>query len=205
MICDASVTDFFIFRSNNSGQPEAFAAYGGTAMNDKQTHNYVSSIVIMGLLIAMDVILTRFLSINTPVTRIGFAFIARVIAAIVLGPVPAAVAAGISDFIGAIAFPSGAYFPGFTLTAALFGLIYGLFLHKKVTPARVVGAVLTSQLVCSLGLNTLWLSIMTGSSFAALFVTRLLQAAVTSVVQIAAILALSGAFVLIKRQVKTVD
>ncbi len=175
-------------------------------MNNKKAHNYVYQIVIMGLLIAMDVILTRFLSISTPITRIGFAFVARVIAAIVLGPLQAAAAAGISDFIGAIAFPStGAYFPGFTLTAMMFGLIYGLFLHQKVTPARITGAVVVSQIVCSLGLNTLWLTIITDSNFMALLSTRLLQALVTCVVQIATIMALQGAFVLIKRQVRTAE
>jgi ECF transporter S component (folate family) len=111
---------------------------------------------------------------------------------------------GCGDFVGAIVFPSGAYFPGFTLTAAMIGLIYGLFLHKKVTPVRIVAAVVISQIVCSLGLNTLWLSMMTGTGFAALLSTRLIQALVTGAVQIATIFVLQGAFVLIKRQVQTV-
>lgn len=170
----------------------------------KQKNGYVQQLVIMGVLVAMDVILTRFLSINTPVTRVGFAFVARVIAAILLGPLQAAAVGGIADFIGAIAFPSGAYFPGFTLTAASFGLIYGLFLHKRITPVRIVGAVVVSQLVCSLGMNTLWLTIMTDSSYAALLATRLLQALVTGAVQIVTIFVLQGAFVLIKQQVQTV-
>lgn len=169
----------------------------------KQKNGYVQQLVIMGVLVAMDVILTRFLSINTPITRIGFAFVARVIAAILLGPLQAAAVGGIADFIGAIAFPSGAYFPGFTLTAMCFGLIYGLFLHKRVTPVRIVGAVVVSQLVCSLGMNTLWLTIMTDSSYAALLATRLLQALVTGAVQIVTIFVLQGAFVLIKQQVQT--
>lgn len=164
--------------------------------------NNVNQLAIMGVLIAMDVILARFLSINTPITRIGFAFIARAIAAIVLGPLQAAAVGGIADFIGAIVFPSGAYFPGFTLTAAMIGLIYGLFLHKKVTLPRIVGAVVTSQIVCSLGLNTLWLTVMTESSFFALLSTRLIQAVVTGAAQIVTIFVLQGVFVLLKRQVK---
>lgn len=172
-------------------------------MNKERTQekgNNVNRLVMMGALIAMDVILTRFLSINTPVTRIGFAFVARAITGILFGPLYGAVEGGIADFIGAVAFPSGPYFPGFTVTAAAIGLIYGLYLHKKVTLPRIVGAVATSQLVCSLGLNTLWLSMMTGSSFAALLSTRLLQAAVTGAVQIATIALLQGSFLLIKRQ-----
>lgn len=163
----------------------------------------VNQMVIMGALIAMDVILTRFLSINTPVTRIGFAFIARAIAAIVLGPLQAAAVGGIADFIGALVFPTGGYFPGFTVTAAAIGLIYGLFLYRRVTVFRIVCAVAVSQIVCSLGLNTLWLSMMTGSSFAALLSTRLIQAVVTGAVQIVVIILLQGSFVLIKRQMQT--
>lgn len=162
----------------------------------------VNQLVMMGVLVAMDVILARFLSINTPVTRIGFAFVARVIAAIAFGPLQAAAVGGIADFIGAIVFPTGGYFPGFTVTAAMIGLIYGLFLHRKVTVVRIVGAVATSQIVCSLGLNTLWLSMMTGSSFAALLSTRLIQAAVTGAAQVITIVLMQGTFVLIKRQMQ---
>jgi ECF transporter S component (folate family) len=169
----------------------------------RENRQNINQLATMGVLIALDVILARFLSINTPISRVGFAFIARVIAAVVLGPVQAAVVGGCADFVGAIVFPSGAYFPGFTLTAAMIGLIYGLFLHKKVTPVRIVAAVVVSQVVCSLGLNTLWLSIITGSSFAALLSTRLIQALVTGAVQIATIFALQGAFLLIKRQIQT--
>lgn len=164
--------------------------------------NNVNQLAIMGVLIAMDVILARFLSINTPITRVGFAFIARAIAAIVLGPLQAAAVGFFADFIGAIVFPSGAYFPGFTLTAAMIGLIYGLFLHRKVTIPRIVAAVVASQIVCSLGLNTLWLAIITGTDYFALLSTRLIQAAVTGAVQILTIFVLQGAFVLIKRQVQ---
>lgn len=167
--------------------------------------NNVNQLVIMGALIAMDVILRRFLSIYTPITRIGFAFVAEVIAAIVLGPLQAAAVGGIADVIGAIVFPSGAFFPGFTVTAVTIGLIYGLFLHRKVTVVRIVCAVIVAQIVCSLGLNTLWLSIMTGSSYTALLSTRLVQAVVTGVVQIATIILLQGSVVLIKRQVQTAE
>lgn len=165
----------------------------------------VNQLVIMGVLVAMDVILARFLSINTPVTRIGFAFVARAIAAIALGPLQAAAVGGVADFVGAIVFPTGGYFPGFTVTAAAIGLIYGLFLHKKVTVLRIVGAVAVSQILCTLGLNTLWLSVMTGGSFAALLSTRLIQAAVTGTAQIITIVLLQGTFVVIKRQVQAAD
>jgi hypothetical protein len=69
---------------------------------------------------------------------------------------------------------------------------------------RIVAAVVTSQILCSLGLNTLWLSMITGTSFPVLLSTRLIQALVTGAVQIATIFVLQGAFLLIKRQVQAV-
>ena len=71
--------------------------------------------------------------------------------------------------------PGLAFFPGFTLTAALRGASYGLLLGKKQTPVRILLCVLFNQLVLGLCVNTLWISILYGSSFAALLVTRVVQ------------------------------
>ena len=64
--------------------------------------------------------------------------------------------------------PFGAFFPGFTVTAGLVGLIYGLFLHQKgegfhgrALWLRVVGASLCASLT-RLVLNSVWLYIMYG-------------------------------------------
>ena len=144
----------------------------------------VRSIAMMSLLIAMQVIFTRFLSINQWNMRIGFGFIPLVIAAVILGPIRVAIVAGIADCIGAILFPSGPFFPGFTLTAVLMGLVFGLFLYKKQTIVRVVLAVAVNQLILSLLLNTMWISILYGTAFYKLVPTRLIQCAVIIPVQI---------------------
>ena len=85
--------------------------------------------------------------------------------------------------MGAILFPIGAYFPGFTLTAALTGVVLGLFLHKGQNLGRIAGAVAVNQLVLSLLLNTLWISVLYGSPYAPLFVTRIVQTIVMIPVQ----------------------
>ena len=105
------------------------------------------------------------------------------VAAILYGAVPAAIVAALGDFVGAILFPIGAYFPGFTLTAALTGVVLGLFLHKKQTALRILGAVAVNQLALSLLLNTLWISILYGSPFGPLFLTRIVQTLVLAPVQ----------------------
>lgn len=138
----------------------------------------VQSLVTMATLVAMEIVLSRMLSYSVWDMKIGFAFLPVVIAAIVLGPVRATIVAALADFLGAILFPIGAYFPGFTLTAALVGLLYGLFLHKDQPFWKILVSVSIHQLILSLLLNTYWISVLYGSPFPPLLVTRLLQCAV---------------------------
>ena len=84
----------------------------------------------LGILLAMDIVLTRFLSINAWNIRIGFGFVPVVLSGMLFGAVPTMVLGALADFLGAILFPIGPYFPGFTLTAALTGLVFGYFLKK---------------------------------------------------------------------------
>ena len=132
-------------------------------------------ITVIGVLIAMEVILSRFLSINAPSVKIGFAFVPCALCAVLFGLAPTVILEILADLLGATLFPSGSFFPGFTLTAALRGLSYGLLLGKKQSPARILIAVVFNQLALGLCMNTLWISILYGSSFSALLVTRSIQ------------------------------
>ena len=138
-----------------------------------------SRLVIMAFLIAMEIILTRFCSINTPILRIGFGFLPVAMMGIMFGPVWAAAGYAIGDLLGMLIFPSSAYFPGFTLTAFLTGLVFGLFLHnREITWKRVLPASLIIILGCNLILDTLWLSILMGDGFIAMLPTRIFKCAV---------------------------
>ena len=110
-----------------------------------------------------------------------------VIAAILLGPLYAGIVGALADFLGAILFPIGTYFPGFTLTAFLMGLCYGLFLYRSQSFPRILGAVAVHQLILSLLLNTLWISLLYGSPFVPLLVSRLPQCAILAAVQLVVI------------------
>jgi ECF transporter S component (folate family) len=112
-------------------------------------------------------------------------FIPVVIAARRFGIVGGVAVYGIGDFLGAIIFPSGgAFFPGFTLTAVVAGLIYGLFLGKKSGVVRIAFSVILSQLICTLLMNSYWLSTLMGSEFSAMFLSRIPQALIMSALQI---------------------
>lgn len=144
-------------------------------------------LVLMGLLVACEIVLSRFLSFSAWNLKIGFAFLPVVLAAVLIGPLAGGIVAALGDFIGAILFPIGAYFPGFTLTAFLTGFIFGLFLSKEQTMPRIIGAVAINQLILSFLLNSLWISILYGAPFIPLLGTRIVQVAVLAPVQVVVI------------------
>ena len=141
-------------------------------------------ITVAALLIAAEVVLNRFASINTMGLKIGFAFVPPTLAAIMFGPGMSAAVWGLSDLLGAILFPIGPYHPGFTVCAALMGVISGFLLNpdyaakllkrKKGGPLppirsrvrifpNVVVTVLFNCLVLGLTVNTVWISQLYGS------------------------------------------
>lgn len=130
-------------------------------------------------MIALQVIISRFLSIQTELLKIGFGFLPMAIVAMLYGPVYSGIAWGLSDFIGAILFPFGPYFFGFTFSAILNGVIFGLFLYKNHTKIwRIVAAILISSVVVSLGLDTIWLMTLYGTPFEAVIIQRLIKCAI---------------------------
>ena len=91
----------------------------------------VKRLVVLGMLIAVEIVLSRFLSIATDTLKISLAFVPVMIAALLYGPVWAGVVGALADIIGALLFPIGAYFPGFTVTAFLTGMVFGAFLYNR--------------------------------------------------------------------------
>ena len=110
--------------------------------------------------------MSRLLAIPTPVVKISMSFLPIAMMAIMYGPVYAGIGAAMSDFIGSMMFPVGAYFPGFTLTALLIGVVYGLFLYKGKLEGdaglvKVFAAAFIVTVILQLGIDTLWVAIIT--------------------------------------------
>jgi ECF transporter S component (folate family) len=145
----------------------------------------IKKIAILGLMIAIEVVLERVLSIKTDVVKIGFGFIPVVLVALLYGPVYAGVTAAMADFIGVMLFPTGVYFPGFTLSAFIAGMIFGLLLYKKEKKLwRVISAALIHGLIVTLALGTLWLSILMSKGALVILPSRLLQFAILVPLQV---------------------
>ena len=151
------------------------------------TENQISAthrIVLMAMLAATQIVLSRWLSINLWNLKIGFAFVPIAMAGMLLGPVGAGLTGAVADIIGATLFPSGAFFPGFTLTAFITAFGYGFFLQKKQSMTNILAAVLFSEIVGTICLNTLWISILYGTPFIAVMIPRLGQAVGMGIVEV---------------------
>lgn len=137
-------------------------------------------IILTATLLAMLIILSRFLSIKTPITKISFAFVPTMLCAVWLGPKWTVLLNVLGDLIGATFFPTGPYFIGYTISTAVAGLIYGCILYKKEENAYsdiqfIIRLIISTTLVAVISnmvLNTIWTSITTGKAFKVLFFTR---------------------------------
>ncbi|MBQ8641239.1 MAG: folate family ECF transporter S component [Clostridia bacterium] len=163
-------------------------------------------ICICAMLIAMEIVLNRFLSINTMGLKIGFAFLPPMLAAMLYGPGTSALIWAASDFLGALLFPIGPYHPGFTVCAAFMGLVMGVMVHQnpihvqigrgnlhfianihwdKIKFYNILIPVLINCLVIGLLVNTFWVSQLYGSkTYWGWFLYRLPEYAVMIPVQI---------------------
>lgn len=124
-----------------------------------QSISQAKVLAFMGIMIALDVILVRFLVFQTPTMRISFHFIVIILAGMYLGPLRAGIVGVVADILGMLIFPRGAYFPGFTLSAGITYALAGFFLEGKKSAKLfnvVVYSVLSTLLIDTV-LNTIWL------------------------------------------------
>ena len=138
----------------------------------------IRMIVNGAMLIALEIVLNRVLSFNTMGLKIGFSFVPIVVGAAMYGPYFAAAIYAISDLIGSWLLPIGPYHPGFTICAALMGLVYGYFLYQKPQTAEkttignfkghgvipyfpnVVIPPFVNSIIIGLCINTVWVAML---------------------------------------------
>lgn len=148
--------------------------------------NKARNLTLAALLIALVVIFTRFLAVQMLTVRISMEFLPIALTSVLFGPVIGAVCAAIADFMGMLAFPTGGpYFPGFTLSTAIYAFIYGLFLYRR--PLKLMNimiCVLVNVFVVDFILVGLWLHILWQIPFEALIVTRAIKCAILYPVQV---------------------
>ena len=122
----------------------------------------VLTLCVCAMLIALNLLLDRVSIQVTPSVRIGVGFLTNAVASALYGPVVGMWAGAATDILSCIFYPRGAYFPGYTLTAIVAGLIYGLVLYQNKKGNKIYHAFIARgliSLICNIGLNTIWSSI----------------------------------------------
>ena len=90
------------------------------------------NLVLAALLIALQIVVVKFLSVETTIVRFDFGYIVSFTASAVLGPWLGMLVAFAADILGVVLRGQiGVFFPGFTINAVLYALFYGLFFYKK--------------------------------------------------------------------------
>ena len=142
-----------------------------------QTFTTVGYLATLGILGALAIALNYVASFDFgPYVRIGFSGLPNRITEFLFGPFVGAIFGALMDVLKFFLKPTGTFFPGFTLNAALGGIIYGALLYKKPLKLwRVAVAEFLVKLFINCGLNTYWLSILYGKAFTVLLPARALK------------------------------
>ena len=124
------------------------------------------TIALTGVMLAAQIALSSYGSIRlTDSLWISLGHLALAPTAMLFGPVVASMQGALSDILSYILRPSGPYFPGFTLSALLGGVFYGVTLYKaKPTVLRVVLGRLAVVVILNILLNTVFLTMLYGAS-----------------------------------------
>ncbi len=151
---------------------------------EKTRSQRLKKLTTCGMLLAIAVIL-GFLKVPiNSFIEIRFAFLPIAMAGALFGPAYGLIIGALSDILGFIAKPTGPFFPGFTISSAIMGAIYGFFLFNfnqtKTDKGRgfmvkVIAAEFSVTLIVSLLLNSLWLSILYQNAFIPVFTGRLVK------------------------------
>lgn len=136
----------------------------------------IHSICLGGLFVSAYVVLSLFNIRFSEFLEFRIAFLALAAAAFYGGPVMGMTVGIAGDVISFFVTPQSApFFPGFTLTYAVLGFLFGLILyHTRITPLRALFAGLAEFLV-SCTLSTFWLHLMYGMEWKYLLTIRLVK------------------------------
>lgn len=138
------------------------------------------ALVITSMLIALNLAMDLMgLKIYlTPELRVSVGFVCNASVGMLYGPVVGMMTGFCTDVLGFLLSPNNnaGYFPGYTVTAIVGGLLYGLWLYKeRPSLLRCIGAKLSVNLICNIFLNSLWSVIVYQKGFWALLPGKLFK------------------------------
>ena len=122
-------------------------------------------LVLLALLMAIQVIISFFYIPVFDNLRIYFTYFVMILVAIIFNSGVAIFYAIIEDLIAFFIYPTGPFFIGYTLSAALSMLIYSLFLNKRVSITRILLAKLSVNIIVNVLLGSLWSMILYSKAY----------------------------------------
>lgn len=138
-------------------------------------------LTIAGFLIALNIVLSRIVTIPGIVNFGGFPII---FAGIALGPVFGGIVGAVGDVVSFIIRPTGAFLPHFVLTSALTGIIPGLVVNLLKNEIRdpkiwkVFVSILTGQIITSVLMVPYFRQMLFGQPFMVNFLRTLPKQAI---------------------------
>lgn len=142
----------------------------------------VLKLTYAGIFIALSIILTRnfsgtFAFAGVQALRLNLGFVPIMLSGLLLGTPYGAAVGGIADFLGYFVNPGGGpYFPGFTLTSALIGILPPLILRKRRASVFLTFITVAVTTLTATFLNTLWLKILYDKGFLLILGPRVISA-----------------------------
>ena len=123
-----------------------------------QKNAHLRKMVICAVMIAMQIILSRYVGIQTTFVQTSLGFVPIAVTSAVCGPVYGAMCAFISDFLGVVLAGTNVYSPLFTINYVLYALFYSFFLYKKERSVKnIVLSVVLQTVLVAIPLTPLWL------------------------------------------------
>lgn len=148
-------------------------------------------LAMCGMLLALRILVGYFSSLTlavTPDIKIGFSFLPIAITGILFGPTAAGILGALGDIINFLIIPTGAYFPGWTVSGMLIGILYGVFLFEQ--PKLIVRLIiceLTVGIFVEILLGSFWLYIQFSKGFWVTAAVRSLKTLIAIPIEIALI------------------
>lgn len=149
-------------------------------LNSMREFKSPKTLALIGLMAALAMVLGMVATINIgEFIRIGFSGLPNRMVEAMFGPFVGCIFGGALDIIKFIAKPTGVFFPGFTLTAMLGGILYGSILYRKeISILRIFCAELIAKVFLNCILNSIWLKILYDKGFWVMLPSRLLKNAI---------------------------
>ncbi len=114
-------------------------------------------LALLAIFIAIKIILASYYIPVSENLRISIRFIPVAIEALIFGPAAGMLSGAVTDILGFLLFPNGAFFPGYTLSAVIQSLIYAFFLYRRqITVLRITAAQILNNYIVNVTLGSLW-------------------------------------------------